>query len=177
MKKIISVVLISVLLLFICDYADAKVKIYLDDSRTEYIKVDTLDCNVYEGKAGITIGFKAGNMLFSIGPEVTLGQKNSIKWDRMVQEIIARYKELCTRFNSGSITMKGYKERLKEIDGIAMEAAEFQEKILGRVRDQSKEAFNELAKDTRGEDALINDRIDKDIDDISKKVDSLKEPK
>lgn len=88
MKKNVFVVLISVLLLFVCAHADAKVKIYLDESRTEYIKVDELDCYVYEEKAGITIGFKAGNLLFSLGPEVTLGKQNpSVHIPRSLQKI------------------------------------------------------------------------------------------
>ena len=112
-------------------------------------------------------------MLFSIGPEFTLGKKNSIIWDRMVQGIIVRYKELCTRFNSGAITMKEYKERIKEIDAIAKEALEFQEKMIKRVKEESKDAFKELARETKGEDFITPEKISEKIEDIGMKIRNL----
>jgi hypothetical protein len=165
--------LIMVALLCISDPVDGEVKVYLDETRTEYIMADDLDCNVYEDRGGITIGFKAGNMLFSIGPEFTVGKKNSIIWDRMVQGIIVRYKELCTRFNSGAITMKEYKERIKEIDAIAKEALEFQEKMIKRVKEESKGAFKELARETKGEDFITPEKISQKIEDIGMKIRNL----
>jgi len=173
MKKLtgFSIILFCFILIPVFAYAD--VKIFLDETRTNYLMVDELDCNVYEGKGGITIGFKAGNMLFSIGPEFTLGKKNSIIWDRMVQGIIVRYKELCTRFNSGAITMKEYKERIKEIDAIAKEALEFQEKMIKRVKEESKDAFKELERETKGEDFITPEKISENIEDIGMKIRNL----
>ncbi len=175
MKKIMVVALLAIIPVFMYGRAGAKIKVYLDETKTEYLKVSKLDCKVYEGRAGITIGFKAGNMLFSFGPEVTLGKQNAIKWDVLVQGIIARYKELCSRFNSGAMTMKSYNERLDKIDSLAREALLYQEKMVQRVKDQSKDAFRELDKETKGEDAVISDRVGKEIDDIHRKVEGLKD--
>ncbi|MBI5055457.1 MAG: hypothetical protein HZB61_02390 [Nitrospirae bacterium] len=171
-KKILAA---SILLSSLCltSHADAKVKIYLDETKKEYINADKLDCDVYEGSAGITIGFKAGNMLFSVGPEITLGKENSINWDKLVQGIIARYKELCTRFNSGAITMKAYNERLKEIDAIAKEALEFQQKMIKRVKDESKDAFKELDATVKKEEPATSDNISKGLENISLKIKTL----
>jgi uncharacterized membrane protein (DUF106 family) len=173
MKKLtgFSIILYCFILIPVFAYAD--VKIYLDETRTNYVMADELDCSVYEGKGGITIGFKAGNMLFSIGPEFTVGKKNSIIWDRMVQGIIVRYKELCTRFNSGAITMKEYKERIKEIEAIAKEALEFQEKMIKRVKEESKDAFKELERETKGEDFITPEKISENIEDIGMKIRNL----
>jgi len=173
MKKLtgFSSILFCFILIPVFAYSD--VKIYLDETRTNYVMADELDCSVYEGKGGITIGFKAGNMLFSIGPEFTLGKKNSIIWDRMVQGIIVRYKELCTRFNSGVITMREYKERIKEIEAIAKEALEFQEKMIKRVKEESKDAFKELERETKGEEFITPEKISEKIEDIGMKIRNL----
>ena len=175
MNKIIVAAIMAILTVCIYGRADAKIKVYLDETKKEYLAVSKLDCKVYEGRAGITIGFKAGNMLFSVGPEITLGKQNAIKWDVLVQGIIARYKELCSRFNSGAMTMKSYEERLDKIDSLAREALLYQEKMNQRVKDESKSAFKELDKETRGDDAVISDRVGKEIDDINSKVERLKE--
>lgn len=148
MKKFI-VSLTLLYLPFVYTLAYGKVKVYLDESRENYIMAEELDCDVYEENNGIGIGFKLGAFLFNIGPEITFGKTNGIEWDEMVQGIIARYKELCIRFNSGAVTLEEYKERIKEIDQIAKEALALQEKILDRVEDQSKEAFKELNRETK----------------------------
>ena len=164
--------LIIFTIIFVPVTSDA-IKVYQDETRTEYVNADKLDCNVYEGKKGITIGFKAGNMLFSVGPEISFGQQNKIKWDRSVHAIIARYKEACTRFNSGAMTMKEYNARIEQIDRIAKEMIEFQEKMMRRVKAEAKDAFAELDRETRGRDFMASEEIDKDIEDINKKIDAL----
>lgn len=168
-KKVYIAIVAFVLSIILPGHADA-VKVYLDKTKTEYVTVKKLDCNVYEGKAGITVGFKVGNMLLSIGPEITLGKKNKIKWDRSVHAIIARYKELCTRFNSGAITMKEYNHRIEQIDTIAKEMLEFQEKMMSRVKAEAKDAFNELERETKGRDFMTTEKIEKGIEDISLKI-------
>jgi hypothetical protein len=173
MKKLTGFSIILCCLILIPIFAYGDVKIYLDETRTTYVMANELDCRVYEGKGGITIGFKAGNMLFSIGPEFTVGKKNSIIWDTMVQGIMVRYKELCTRFNSGAITMKEYKERIKEIDLIAKEALEFQEKMVRKVKEESKESFKELERETKGEEFMTAEKITEIIEDIDMKIRNL----
>merc|ERR1712000_109298 len=109
---------------------------------------EKMDCKVHKLKRGITLGFKVGNLLFGVGPEITLGGDQSVKWKKNVQGIIARYQELCARFNTGTITKKKYDERINEIDGIAKEAMMLEERMKQRVKKQASNAFKELEKET-----------------------------
>jgi hypothetical protein len=169
-KAILTIVIGS--LLFLPLVAGADVKIYLDETRKEYVTVDELDCKVYEGKNGLTIGFKAGTYFFGIGPEFSIGQKNQINWDQTVQGIIVKYKELCTRFNTGAMTMKEYSERIKEIDAIAKDAMEFQEKITDRMKKRSDGMLSELDSET-GKGKKSEDEIGRRIQEIGLKVEKL----
>ena len=177
MIKKLFVCLIILLFIFVANQVNAKVKIYLDESRKESVFVNKLDCDVYEGDGGITIGFKAGNLLFGVGPEVTLGKNNSIKWDRLVHGIIARYKELCTRFNSGAITMNAYNDRIKEIDEIARNALEFQERLKDKVKSQAKSVFTELDRETKKDVPITPEEINRNIEEISLKIKNYQMPK
>ena len=94
--------------------ATAEFKLYLDDSRTDYAMVEKQDCSVYKAKNGITLGFRVGNLLFSVGPNITFGKESGIDWNNLTQKLIARYMELCTRFNTGSIVKSEYDKRLKK---------------------------------------------------------------
>ncbi|MGD0283934.1 MAG: hypothetical protein ABSB95_16505 [Dissulfurispiraceae bacterium] len=167
MKDIILPILSIIVLLFAARQSNAAVQVYLDETRTQYIMADKLDCNIYEGKAGITIGLKAGNLLFGIGPEFTIGKTNSINWDNIVQGIVVRYKELCTRFNSGAISMKEYNERIKQIDAIVKEAVELQERMIKRIKQQSDDAFRELEKETGKDRRLKQDETSMEIEKIN----------
>lgn len=150
-----------------------EVKVYLDETRTEYIVAEKLDCKVYEGKRGITIGFKAATCFFSFGPEFNLGGSRSIAWDAAVQQIIARYKELCTRFNSGAITMMEYEERLEKIDSISKEALLLQERMNDKVKKESKEAFNELDSEVGGGQKIDTVEVGRAIDSLTIKIGDL----
>jgi hypothetical protein len=73
--------------------------------------VEKQDCSVYKAKNGITLGFRVGNLLFSVGPNITFGKESGIDWNNLTQKLIARYMELCTRFNTGSIVKSEYDKR------------------------------------------------------------------
>ena len=170
--KIVFVIHILMLLMLIPSTVNAeKVKIYLDDTRTDYVMANKMDCRVHKTKKGMTIGFKAGSLLFGVGPEVTLGGEAKVAWDKAVQGIIARYEELCARFNTGMITKKEYDERLNEIDAIAEEAMNFQDRIMDRVKDKSEKAFEDLDKE------ILKGGLDKGMEDkiseIVSKVEGL----
>lgn len=149
--------------------ASAEVKIYLDETRKEYVMAQEMDCTVHRSSGGITIGFKAGNFLFGFGPEVTFG-KQGITWDKAVQAVIARYQELCARFNTGSITQKEYDARLREIDALAKEVTELQQKLLKQTKQSAKESFAELQRETSKDQEAISERIDE----ISTKAENLR---
>ena len=166
---------VSIIFIFVAyEVAYSAVKIYLDESREEYIMADELNCKVYEGKTGLSIGFKGSTLFFDVGPEFKLGGTNNIEWDRAVQGIIARYKELCTRFNSGAITMKEYNERLEQIDKISKEALELQERVVKGVKMESKDAFGELEMETKDRKSATPYNISRSIDNINKKLIDLK---
>jgi len=148
-----------------------KVKIYSDESKTNFIMATKMDCRVHNSKRGITIGFKAGNLLFGVGPEVTFGGERGVRWEKTVQGIITRYKELCARFNTGTITQKEYDQRIGEIDVIAKEAMDFERNTVKRLKKRSNEAFNEL--DAELGKAPSAGYVDGGIEEIGRKVSGL----
>jgi hypothetical protein len=128
-----------------------EVKLYLDDTRTEHIMVEQQDCSVHKGEDGrVTLGFKLGGLLFGIGPEVSFGKKSGIDWNHTVQELIARYQELCARFNTGGISKAEYEKRLAEIEDIEKEAYDLHQEFLKKKAKQRQELFDELENDTMG---------------------------
>lgn len=112
---------------------------------------DELDCHVYDTRSGsITIGFKAGNFLFEVGPEVTFGRSRGIAWDKVVQGIIARYKEACTRYNAGLLSKEEYAQRLREIDGLYREAQELERKLREETHRHARAMHDEMERALAG---------------------------
>ncbi|MEO2044815.1 MAG: hypothetical protein ABGX43_09455, partial [Nitrospinaceae bacterium] len=146
MKHLFSPLLIITFILLLPSVSMAnKIKLYIDDSRTEHIMVEQQDCSVHKSEDGrVTIGFKAGGILFGVGPEISFGKKTGIDWDHTVQGLIARYQELCTRFNTGSISKAEYGKRLKEIEKIEKEAYELHQENSKNRAKQKQELFDEL---------------------------------
>jgi len=136
-------------ILFQVSTAAAEFKLYLDDSRTEYIMVEEQDCSVYKSENGkITLGFKAGGLFFGIGPEVSFGKESGIDWDKLTQRLVARYLELCTRFNTGSISKSEYDKRLKKIEAIETEAYKLYQKVIEEAAKRKDRIFEELDEAT-----------------------------
>ena len=170
--KIVFVFNILLLMILIPSTVHAeKVKLNLDDTRTDYVMANKMDCRVHKTKKGMAIGFKAGSLLFGVGPEVTLGGEAKVAWDKAVQGIIARYEELCARFNTGMITKKEYDERLNEIDAIAEEAMDFQVSRIDKVRQRSEDVFKELDSETVK--TIADHDVTTKIETIGKKVEGL----
>ncbi len=106
---------------------------------------EQLDCEVYEReKYGVTAGFSVGNLLLSAGPEVTLSYEQGIAWDKVVQGLIARYVEVCTRYNAGMVSAEQYAQRVKEIETIHQEAQRYEQQMLKATRGRANDAFAEL---------------------------------
>ncbi|HIA11615.1 MAG TPA: hypothetical protein EYN05_04160 [Nitrospinaceae bacterium] len=128
--------------------------------------VEQQDCSVHKSEDGrITLGFKIGNFLFGIGPEISFGKKTGIDWDHTVQGLIARYQELCARFNTGSITKQEYEERLAKIETVEKEAYELYQEFLRKKARRKQDAFDELDRETRSTKAIKKayDRINRKI--------------
>ena len=144
-----KVFIATVFILFQVPIATAEFKLYLDDSRTEFIMVEEQDCSVYKSENGkIALGFKAGGLFFGIGPEITFGKDSGIDWDNLTQRLVARYLELCTRFNTGSISKSEYDKRLKKVEAIETEAYKLHQKILEETAKRKDRMFEELEEAT-----------------------------
>ena len=138
------------LLFFQSSAAASEFKLYLDDSRTEFIMVGKQDCSVYKSENGkITLGFKAGGLFFGIGPEVSFGKESGIDWDKLTQRLVARYLELCTRFNTGSISKSEYDKRLKKIEAIETAAYKLYQKLVEEEAKRKDRIFEELDEATK----------------------------
>ncbi|GJL65521.1 MAG: hypothetical protein NPIRA05_04920 [Nitrospirales bacterium] len=106
---------------------------------------EQLDCEVYKTeKYGVTAGFSVGNLLLSAGPEVTVSYERGIAWDTVVQGLIARYVEVCTRYNAGMVTKAQYAQRVQEIETIYHEAQEYERRMIHETRSRANDAFAEL---------------------------------
>ena len=144
-----KVLIAAAVILFQASIATAEFKLYLDDSRTEHIMVEEQDCSVYKSENGkITLGFKAGGLFFGIGPEISFGKESGIDWDNLTQRLVARYLELCTRFNTGSISKSEYDKRLKKIEAIEAEAYELYQKVIEETAKRKDKIFEELDEAT-----------------------------
>ena len=136
-------------ILFQASTVAAEFKLYLDYSKTEHIMVKEQDCSVYKSENGkITLGFKAGGLFFGIGPEVSFGTESGIDWDNLTQRLVARYLELCTRFNTGSISKSEYDKRLEKIEAIEAEAYELYQKVIEETAKRKDKIFEELDEAT-----------------------------
>ena len=145
-----KILIAAALILFQVSIATAEFKLYLDDSRTKHIMVEEQDCSVYKSKNGkITLGFKAGGLFFGIGPEISFGKESGIDWDKLTQRLVARYLELCTRFNTGSISKSEYDKRLKKIETIETKAYKLYQKILEETAKRKDRIFEELDEATK----------------------------
>ncbi|MDA0739781.1 MAG: trypsin-like peptidase domain-containing protein [Nitrospirae bacterium] len=108
-----------------------------------------LDCTVYETKSiGVSLGLKAGNFLFGVGPEVGVTSRAGVAWDKVVHGTIARYVELCNRYNTGMVTKAEYETRLDEIERLYKEALELEAKLFDATRQRSRSGFDELDRET-----------------------------
>ena len=143
-----------------------QIKLYLDNSRSKHIMVEQQDCSVHKSEDGrITLGFKVGTLLFGMGPEISFGKKTGIDWDHTVQGLIARYQELCARFNTGSITKQEYDERMEKIETIEEEAYVLYQEFLKKKARRKQDVFDELDRETRNPEAIKKayDRINSKI--------------
>lgn len=138
---------------------------------------EPMDCRVYETKkASITVGLKAGNLLFSVGPEVTFSRQTGIAWDRTVQGLIAKYQELCTRYNAGLATKEEYDARLREIESLYKEAQVLERKLMEETRTRAKSAMDELDRtlvQRKASEAAVTDPMMESLDDLKRRIDKL----
>ena len=136
-----------------------------------------MDCRVYETKkASTTIGLKVGNLLFNMGPEVTFSNQTGIAWDRTVQGLIAKYVELCTRYNAGLATKEEYGARLHEIEALYKEAQELERKLMEETRTRAKSAVDQLDRalaQRKTAEPKATDPVKVSLEDLSRRIESI----
>ncbi len=143
---------------------------------------EKLDCRVYETKKGsVAIGLKVGNLLFSVGPEITYALERGVAWDQAVYGIIVRYVELCNRYNAGLVSKAEYEQRLRDIDEIYQEAQRLQAKLVEATRTRAGMAHGELdevfgPKPPAGSPAPAtpeNVALQESVEGLAKRIDQL----
>ena len=103
------------------------------------------DCEVMEYESGsITLGFKAGGLLWGVGPEVSFGSQSGVVWRDNLQYMVAEYQELCSRYNTGRISQSDYD---KEIQLIIQRSREFTFKMNEIFRKNKKSMFDEMERE------------------------------
>ena len=107
-----------------------------------------LDCGVYETQTlDFTFGLKAGNFLFNVGPEMGVTYRSGVAWQKVVQGTIARYVELCNRYNAGMVTKTEYEAWLEKIEALYREAQQLQAQLMEATRRRSRSGFDELDRE------------------------------
>jgi len=81
--------------------------------------------------------------------------------------LIARYQELCARFNTGSITKQEYDERLVKIETVEKEVYNLYQEFLKKKARRKQDVFDELDRETQKTKS-----IKKSYDQINKKISS-----
>lgn len=128
---------------------------------------EPVDCEVYETtRYGITVGFRVGNMLLNAGPDVTFTREQGVAWNRVSQGIIAKYMELCSRYNAGAVSKEEYQKRLDDIERLHREARELELRMIQNVRDRRNAAVGRMeeafARKSQQEKTTQNDPVQSD---------------
>jgi hypothetical protein len=148
-------------LLSLAGCASNTVVVRVDDNSPETREVQKMDCRVYDtrGEAmrtGIDFGVLFG--LVRGGPYVEQAKISGVKWDRSVNQMIAQYKEVCSRFNSGVVSQAAYNVRVAEIDQLWAEAQGIRQSADEAIRSHGRESFGELERSTQDNPGAGNDQ-------------------
>jgi hypothetical protein len=131
--------------------AATTVRVPIADGSSETREVQKLDCRVYDERTkSLTVGlsFSALFGAAAAGPYVTTAETTGVKWEKAAQMVVAQYKELCSRYNSGAVSQPSYDNRVAEIDQLYAEAQGIRANADAVIRGHSKEAFADLDKNT-----------------------------
>ena len=156
---------------------------------------EKLDCRVYETKTTkFSLGLKFGAMLLpllgplspgvSVTPQASFDRTSGVTWDKAVHGLVARYVELCNRYNAGLVDKAEYEARMKEIEVVYREAQELEPKLYEATRQHAKAAGDDLnrelarrkaapAESQAGTAGAGNESLRASIQDFSDRVDRL----
>jgi hypothetical protein len=156
---------------------------------------EKMDCRVYETKTtNFNMGLRFGVMLLpllgplspqgSMTPMMGFDRKTGVAWDKAVHGLVARYVELCTRYNAGLVDKAEYEARMKEIESVYRDAQELEPKLYEATRQHAKAASDDLNRELSrrkaapaephpGAAGAGNESLKASIQDFSERVDRL----
>ena len=136
-----------------------------------------LDCGVYETQTvNLTFGLKAGSFLFNVGPEMGITYRSGVAWQKVVQGTIARYVELCNRYNAGMVTKTEYQARLEKIEALYREAQQLQAQLMEATRRRSRSGFDELDREVgkmRESPSTRKTELENKVEQLAERVERL----
>jgi len=100
------------------------------------------DCDIMKKKDDtIKFGFKAGGLIWGVGPEISFRNSFGTDWQGNVQYMIAEYQELCVRYNTGRISKEQYGI---EIQNIIERSRRYEQEMAEHFRKKKEVMFDEL---------------------------------
>lgn len=135
-----------------------------------------LDCSVYETKSlNVSAAFTVAQFVFNIIPSIGFSRTTGVAWDKVVHGTIARYVELCNRYNAGLVDKAEYEARLKEIEALYKETKDMEEKLFAATRQRAKDSVDEmdeaLGRKTKRQPATAE--VEASVRALAEKVESL----
>ncbi|MDA0839798.1 MAG: hypothetical protein O3B01_04165 [Planctomycetota bacterium] len=171
---------ICVIALFAAPFSHAGkwVTMYTDDTYTQKIKRQKLDCKIHRNKKNtLTLGFKISIPFVKIGPEIEIGSSMTMRWNQMSQECIRRFEEMCDEHNKGNLTVSEFNSRRKDLDEYYERILRLKIEIGDLVEKHANLAFEELDKeeakrnqDEIGEKAM---RLHTEVSSIAKEFEDM----
>ena len=135
-----------------------------------------LDCSIYETKeTNFGMAFKVAHFFFNTGPEFSFSRKSGVAWDKVVHGTIARYVELCSRYNAGLVNKAEYEIRMKEIESLYKESKEMESKLYAATRQRAKDAGDELDAELgrKPRASTANVKLESSVEQLAERVDHL----
>ncbi|HRB82073.1 MAG TPA: hypothetical protein PK614_07400 [Nitrospira sp.] len=135
-----------------------------------------LDCSVYETKSmNVSAAFTVAQFVFNIIPSIGFSRTTGVAWDKVVHGTIARYVELCNRYNAGLVDKAEYEVRLKEIEALYKETKEMEEKLFAATRQRAKASGDEMdeALGRKRKDSSVPPEVEASVKALAEKVERL----
>jgi hypothetical protein len=121
------------------------VKVWVDDARTRKITVPRLECEkIAEATREQLTTF--GLSFASIGFSINWERQKGIEFDDEAEKLIHQVKRLCREFNSGSLTLKAYNAKMREINAAEEKGREFRARLVLVTKLRAQAAMEELDK-------------------------------
>ncbi len=127
------------------------IRVRVSDEGSEMREVQKMDCGAYDARGDAMLTGLDFGVLFGIVRGAEYAQRArtaSLNWDRSVHLMVGQYKELCSRYNSGAVSLAAYDTRMAEIDQLWAEAQGIRQSAEEIIRGHGQASFNELDRST-----------------------------